>query len=188
MSLAPSTDLVLEVSRAADPTRAGAVRDKLASLSTGAPDTGDGFQAALGAAAGATAPLSPRPGSTVSPLSSLSPAKKAQRMLESAFLTQFIEEMLPKDAPSAFGQGYAGDMWRSMLAQRVADQVAASGRLGIGDRLFANRPLEGRHDLLSPEKMRGLAQADATVTSAPASSTPGGAAAGRRLVGSSSAL
>ena len=158
MSLAPSTDLVLEVSRAADPARADAVKNKLVSLATGAAETTGGFQAALGA----TAPLSQRPGSTVSPLSSLSPAKKAQRMLESAFLTQFIEEMLPKDAPEAFGQGYAGDMWRSMLAQRVADQVAASGRLGIGDRLFAGHPIEGRHDLLSPERMRGLAQADAT--------------------------
>ena len=183
MSLAPSTDLVLEVSRAADPARAGAVRDKLAALASGATDAGDGFQAALGAAASATAPPSPRPGSTVSPPSSLSPARKAQRMLESAFLTQFIEEMLPKDAPSAFGQGYAGDMWRSMLAQRVADQVAASGRLGIGDRLFAGRSLEGRHDLLSPEKMRGLGQADATATSALPLSR-----AGERLAGTSSAL
>lgn len=184
MSLAPSTDLVLEVSRAADPARASAVRDKLVALSSGtagAAEAGDGFKAALGAASGAAVPVSPRPGSTVSPLSPLSPAKKAQRMFESAFLTQFIEEMLPKDSPNAFGQGYAGDMWRSMLAQRVADQVAASGRLGIGDRLFAGRPLEGRHDLLSPEKMRGLTHAEAT----PA---PGDAASNKRVVGASSAL
>ena len=185
MSLAPSTDIVLEVSRAADPARAGAVRDKLAALSAGAPDAGDGFKAALGAAAGSAPPLWPHPGSTVSPLSSLSPAKKAQRMLESAFLTQFIEEMLPKDAQSAFGQGYAGDMWRSMLAERVADQVAASGRLGIGDKLFAGRTLEGRHDRLSPEKMRGLGQADAPLTSARTSATAGAATA-KRLVGTSS--
>jgi hypothetical protein len=188
MSLAPSTDLVLEVSRAADPTRAGAVITKLNALSSGAVDGGDGFKAALGAAAGAAAPLSPRPGSTVSPLSSLSPAKKAQRMLESAFLSQFIEEMLPKDTPSAFGEGYAGDMWRSMLAQRVADQVAASGRLGIADRLFAGRSLEGHTDLLSPEKMRGLSQADALSASAHAPLAMGGAAAVKQLLGGSSAL
>jgi peptidoglycan hydrolase FlgJ len=51
--------------------------------------------------------------------------------------------MFPKDTPSAFGEGYAGDMWRSMLAERVADQIAASGRLGLASRLFANHPLPG---------------------------------------------
>ena len=58
-------------------------------------------------------------------------------------LTEFIGEMLPKDAQSAFGQGYAGDMWRSMLAERVADQIAASGRLGVASHLFARPRLSG---------------------------------------------
>ena len=168
MSLAPSTDLVLEVSRAADPARASAVREKLAALSTGGADAGDGFEAALGAASGAVARPPPRPGATFAAQGPLSPAKKAQRMLESAFLSQFIGEMLPKDAPSAFGEGYAGDMWRSMLAERVADQVAASGRLGIADRLFAGRDVAARSDLLSPEKMRGLAHAESGAKSAEA--------------------
>jgi len=184
MSLSPSTDLVLEVSRAADPQRAAAVRDKLAALSGAAPAPADndGFKAALGAAAGASAPAPARSGAP------LSAGKKAQHMLESAFLTQFIEEMLPKDAPSAFGQGYAGDMWRSMLAQRVADQVAASGRLGIGDKLFANRPLQARADLMSPEQMRGLGAHDVTLTSANPLSLPSGAGASKGLFGSTPAL
>jgi flagellar protein FlgJ len=184
MSLSPSTDLVLEVSRAADPARAAAVREKLTALSDAAPTPADndGFKAALGSAAGATAPVSPRPGAP------LSAAKKAQHMLESAFLTQFLDEMLPKDTPSAFGQGYAGDMWRSMLAQRVADQIAASGRLGIGDKLFANRPIAERGDLLSPEQMRGLRPHDVTQTSANPLSMPSGAAADLGLFGSAPAL
>ena len=183
MSLAPSTDLVLEVSRAADPTRASAVRDKLAALSTGGPEAGDGFQAALGAAAGAATRPTPRPSAMVSSQGPLSPAKKAQRMLESAFLSQFIEEMLPKDTPSAFGEGYAGEMWRSMLAQRIADQVAASGRLGVSERLFAGRELADRHDKLSPEAMRGLRSAEALSQSAPGLATPS-----KARPGSSSAL
>ena len=182
MSLSPSNDLVLEVSRAADPARAAAVKEKLAALSGGAPAGGDGFQAALGAVAGATAPPALRPGAP------LSTAKKAQHMLESAFLTQFLQEMLPKDTPSAFGQGYAGDMWRSMMAERIADQVAASGRLGIGDKLFAGRPLAGRADLMSPEQMRGLRPHDVTVTSANPLSLPSGAAGDKGLFGSTPTL
>jgi Rod binding domain-containing protein len=83
--------------------------------------------------------------------------------------------MLPKDAQSTFGQGYAGDMWRSMLAERVADQMAASGRLGIASRLFAGKPLASTAALLSPERMRGLTNADATQSSANALSSPSGA-------------
>ncbi len=83
--------------------------------------------------------------------------------------------MLPKDAQSAFGQGYAGDMWRSMMAERVADQIASSGRLGVASHLFANKPLASSAALMSPEKMRGLDQADAAQSSANALSTPSGA-------------
>jgi Rod binding domain-containing protein len=105
----------------------------------------------------------------------LSREAKARSQLEAAFLSQFIGEMLPKDADSAFGKGYAGDMWRSMLAERVADQMAASGRLGIASRLFAGKPLASSAQLLSPEKMRGLGQAQAAQTSANALSSPSGA-------------
>jgi hypothetical protein len=93
------------------------------------------FSAALGAAA--KAPNPPVLASTPSP----SRAKKAETQFESVMLSEFIGEMLPKDSPSAFGQGYAGDMWRSMLAERVADVIAGSGRLGLAGRLFANHPL-----------------------------------------------
>ncbi len=183
MSLSPPTDLVLEVSRAADPARAAAVKAKLAALASGDSSSGDGFHQTLGAVVGASAPPPPlRPGAT------LSVAKKAQNMLESAFLTQFLQEILPKDTPSAFGQGYAGDMWRSMLAERVADQIAASGRLGIADKLFAGRPLSQRAGLMSPEQMRGLRPHDVTLTSANPLSTPGGAAAHTGLLRSAPAL
>ena len=135
MSLAPSNDLVLEVSRAADPAKASAVIGKLNALGAGAgavspPD----FAAALDAAA-APAPA-PRAAAPVP-----SRAQSAGTKLESVVLTEFIGAMLPKDAPAAFGQGYAGDMWRSMLAERVADQIAASGRLGLASRLVASHPI-----------------------------------------------
>ena len=165
MSLAPPTDIVLEVSRAADPARAAAVAEKLGALARQGSETPQDFATALKSAAGP-------------PLAQAAPAARAanaQTKLESVFLSQFISEMLPKDAQSVYGQGYAGDMWRSMLAERVADQMAASGRVGIASRLFANRPLSSSAQLLAPDVGRGLGGAPASLTSANALSAPSGA-------------
>ena len=186
MSLAPSTDLVLEVSRAADPDRAAAVVEKLNALARDGAQSPADFAAALNAASSAAsaAASSAAPAASAPAIATavaaprgapLSREAKARTQLESVFLSQFIGEMLPKDTPSAFGQGYAGDMWRQMLAERVADQMAASGRLGIASRLFAGKPLSSDANLLSPEKMRGLGAAEATQSSANALSIPSGA-------------
>ena len=52
-------------------------------------------------------------------------------------LSSFVGELLPKDTGEVFGQGMAGDMWRSMLAEQVSMQIAKSGKLGLARRLFA---------------------------------------------------
>ena len=59
-------------------------------------------------------------------------------------LNSFVGEMLPKDADGVFGQGMAGDMWRSMLAEQVSRQIAKSGAFGISKRLFATHELAPR--------------------------------------------
>lgn len=43
----------------------------------------------------------------------------------------FIEAMLPDETVKMFGTGSAGKMWKSQLAEKLAEQVAASGRLRI---------------------------------------------------------
>ncbi len=171
MSLAPPTDIVLEVARAADPSRAAAVVDKLRALAAQGSASPQDFAAALDSAASPTRPTPP-----VLPFGApVSRAQKAETKLESVMLGEFIGEMLPKDTPSAFGQGYAGDMWRSMLAERVADQIAASGRLGIASRLFAGHPLSSGAKMLSADSMRGPSQAATTQASANALSSPASA-------------
>ena len=169
MSLAPPTDIVLEVARAADPARAAAVVKRLNALANQGADSPQDFASALDAVRPPTsAPAPPR-------AAPVSRAQTAQTKLESVILTQFVQEMLPKDAQSVYGQGYAGDMWRSMLAERVADQMAASGRIGIASRLFANKPLSSSAQLLAPDKGRGLTQTNVTETSANALSSASGA-------------
>ncbi len=167
MSLAPSTDIVMEVARAADPSRAAAVVDKLNALARQGAASPREFASALNAAQSGAPALAPPGAQAVTP----SRAKSAQTKLESVILGQFIGEMLPKDTPSAFGQGYAGDMWRSMLAERVADQIAASGRLGIASRLFAGHPLSSSAPLFSPQSARGATEAQTVQASANALSS-----------------
>lgn len=186
MSLAPASDIVLEVSRAADPSRAAAVVDKLKALAAQGSASPQDFAAALGEAANPSGPTPP-----ALPIAApVSRARKAETKLESVLLGEFISEMLPKDTPSAYGQGYAGDMWRSMLAERVADQIAASGRLGIASRLFADHPLASGSKMLAPDHLHGPAQAAAAQTSANALSSPSGADIedGAFLFGRSAAL
>ena len=74
-------------------------------------------------------------------------AKQAQVQFEAVLLNSFVSEMLPKDTPEAYGQGLAGDMWRSMLADQVSRKIASSGVLGIGQRLFATHPMTASSSL-----------------------------------------
>ncbi len=63
--------------------------------------------------------------------SSRSGRLKPEQAFESFVLRSFIEEMLPKDNKAVFGGGTAGNIWRSMLAERIADEMAAGGGIGI---------------------------------------------------------
>lgn len=56
---------------------------------------------------------------------------KPEQAFESFVLRSFIEEMLPKENTAVFGSGTAGNIWRSMLAERIADEMAAGGGIGI---------------------------------------------------------
>jgi len=96
---------------------------------THGPDAGAGFADALREAAN-SAPVA-APGARHQ--SSRSAQLKPEQAFESFVLRSFIEEMLPKENTAVFGGGTAGNIWRSMLAERIADEMAASGGIGIAD-------------------------------------------------------
>lgn len=54
---------------------------------------------------------------------------------ESFVLRSFIENMMPSEDTAFFGTGTAGKIWKSMLAERIGDEMAASGGIGIADML-----------------------------------------------------
>jgi hypothetical protein len=53
--------------------------------------------------------------------------RDAARAFEAVMLRQSIEIMLPKTAQSLFGGGFAGETWRSMMAERLAEVLAQCG-------------------------------------------------------------
>ena len=169
MAIDPPSDVVLEVARAADPTRAAAAAQRLNALAASAGQSGD-FAQTLAQTENASSTGAPVVGlanarSALLDTNAAASAKaaKAQVDFEAMLLNGFVNEMMPKDAPTAFGGGMAGDMWKSMLADQISHQIAKSGQLGIARRLFAAHPLSAGEQLehaarISAEETHNTAQ------------------------------
>jgi peptidoglycan hydrolase FlgJ len=176
MAFNPRTDVVMEVLSAADPSRASLAAQRLNALAGSNTGSAD-FSADLKRAAGAVAaPLA----NAVDARSRLAeipggPDKlgEAKTQFEATMLSSFVGELLPKES-SVFGQGTAGDIWRSMLAEQVSLQIAKSGKLGLARRLFATHELSARGGSAHPGEA-ARAAGDASLMSANILSAPAGA-------------
>ena len=192
MAFNPRTDVVLEVASAADPSRATLAAQRLNALAAPNAPTAD-FAAdvdrAAAAGSAASAPLANAAGAR----SRLAEApggpdklRQAKTQFEAMMLNSFVGELLPKDSGEVFGQGMAGDMWRSMLAEQVSMQIAKSGKLGLARRLFANHEVamrSGRIGEAAKAVGESAAQMSANILSASAAADPENGAvlfAGRR--------
>jgi hypothetical protein len=136
MAILPTSDLILDVARAADPQKALAATRALTAASGG---DGAGFTTTL---AGFSPSLTRYGYKNPSPSlgAAETPAHKAAVGLESVLLKNFVDQMLPKDVVAVFGEGVAGDVWKSMLSEKIANEVAKSGALKLADRLFESHP------------------------------------------------
>jgi Rod binding domain-containing protein len=184
MPIDPPSDVVLEVVNAADPARAAAAAQRLNAIAGAAAAQSEDFSQTLAqtapSASPATAPIAgaadARSRLADAAFAASDKAAKAQVDFEAVLLNGFVNEMLPKDASATFGQGLAGDMWKSMLADQVSRQIAKSGTLGIAKRLFEVHPLSAAASL---ERASRLDVADAhnvAQMSANALSLPSGVA------------
>jgi flagellar protein FlgJ len=166
MAIKPSSDIVLEVLKAADPLRAQATTQRLTALGGGSVGAADDFTKVLDATEQSSIE---RPEATPdlsnwrARLSGVSldeaNAQKAARTevdFEASMLKTFVDAILPKDEADIYGQGTAGDIWKSMFADQIARQIAKSGAFGISKRLFATHPLPGQdHPAVSPLPLSG---------------------------------
>lgn len=144
MGINPSTDLIVDVMRQADPIKVREAAERLSdvgqALRVQKPEAqfaslvkealGEGKTRAHGAATQAPVQIvDSQPGVRMS--EKLAPGQQ----LESFVLTQLLENMMPKDADSLFGSGTAGSYWRSMLAEKLAAELTMAGGVGLTEQL-----------------------------------------------------
>ena len=167
MPIDPASDVVLEVVNAADPARAAAAAQRLNALAgAAAAQTGDFAQTLAQTAPSASLAAAPvaemadaRSRLADTMLAASDKAAKAQVDFEAVLLDGFVNEMLPKDASATFGQGLAGDMWKSMLADQVSRQIAKSGDAGNRQTLVRGASAVGERIVGAgePSRCRGRA-------------------------------
>lgn len=165
MAIRPPSDIVLDVARAIDPLRYQQAVSRLARMSgpSGAGgfdqvfnQTGSGLDSLLGKDVTSTL----AGGGSLTKFSQRIPdAEQAKldtfRKFEAASLSTFVQEMLPQKADAVFGEGTAGDVWKSMLAEQIANQMAAGGGIGIAAQLAKSNGADHnavavRHSALGP--------------------------------------
>jgi peptidoglycan hydrolase FlgJ len=61
--------------------------------------------------------------------------QKSYQKFEATVLRSFVEEMLPKSTDTLYGAGTAGNVWRSMQADFMSQELAESGGIGIAKSL-----------------------------------------------------
>jgi Rod binding domain-containing protein len=115
-----STDIVGDVINAANPAKLTNSIAKLAGPSDAA--RVDMASLVLNASDSAAATGSIKP---------VNPKEKAYEQFEASVLRNFVEEMLPKATENVYGEGTAGNVWRSMQADFMSQELAKSGGIGI---------------------------------------------------------
>ncbi|HET6376950.1 MAG TPA: rod-binding protein [Methylocella sp.] len=135
MSINPVSDIVLDVARAADPGKLRRAEEKLAGENESIYLASSAFQFWVSHSTGSRE--APRlsitwPNESIAS-TPFSPGvlAKAYKGLERLILKNVIESILPKEAPALFGSGTAGDIWRFLLADRLADEMGRTVSLGI---------------------------------------------------------
>jgi hypothetical protein len=140
MSIFPTTDLVVDVARAADPQKLEAAVARLQELSTtkvagvdfASVVEGVGVSSKAESGASRITEASSHVESLMR--NSATQMKKASGPMEQfeAFIIQScLETILPKSEQGLFGHGSAGGIWRSMIAEQIANEVARAGGVGL---------------------------------------------------------
>jgi hypothetical protein len=142
MDLSLGTDILLDVARAAKPQDVAAATRRLAEAAGhhshfvsaksddlgragafDAPAAGIGIRSVTASARIAAA------------LEDASRPAAPYRKFEAFVLQTFIEAMLPKKSAVVFGEGTAGQIWKSFLAEALAREMSATGGVGIAAQL-----------------------------------------------------
>jgi hypothetical protein len=140
------SDLVLEVAQAADPAAAQSVTSRLMRLGGVTAGQGDEFSQVINGLKSPAASIDktlPATGPEIGDQSGItraSTSKQVYQQFEALVLQNLFELMMPQDTEGVFGKGTAGEMWKSMLAQQIGQQVAKADGPKIFSRVFPFEP------------------------------------------------
>jgi flagellar protein FlgJ len=156
LAISPPSDIVLDVASAADPAKVRAATERLARLAADPAATTAGFSDALASikspaiavttSSSTTAPSGFADARDRMATSGSHDKMKAYQKFEAVLLQNFVESILPKDS-ELFGDKNSADIYRSMMAEQFANQLAKSGSLGIAKQIMAAHPPGSSHVL-----------------------------------------
>ncbi|WP_102867546.1 rod-binding protein [Pseudovibrio exalbescens] len=151
MAVSPIGDIVMDVLKQADPLEVSSARQSLSkpvSVAANLPVAGEEVSwasamaraeqvGASGTGASFASSGTPVESRTAEGVHSVANAAQDSlgEKLEAAVLQTFIKSMLPANMDSVFGSGTAGHMWKGMMAEQLAAQMARSGGIGLAERL-----------------------------------------------------
>ena len=138
LAIKPPSDIVLDVARAVDPTALEAARvDLMNRLGQARQAVSEAFSLAETRLMPGRAAIEKVPGAKTE-------QPEAFKRFEAMVLQTFIQNMMPKNTESVYGDGMAGDMWKSMMAEQLAGVMAERGGIGIADSLLADSYVSGK--------------------------------------------
>jgi peptidoglycan hydrolase FlgJ len=131
MAISPPSDIVMDVVNAADPTRVQEAQEKLrtqtATLAAARLTRQDqGFATDVASLDKAVGMRLDRTNAT----------PETYRKFEAMVLQNFLKYMMPNDSEDVYGKGMAGDIWKSMSAEQIANSIAKRGGIGIADHMM----------------------------------------------------
>jgi len=122
MAINPLSDIVLDVTRAADPH---AYRASVEKLQGSRPLV---HTASFDTSSQSVSIEKMRPSTAMKEQAAL---ENPHRKFEAFMLQSFIMDMFTSDTSSVFGKGAGADFWKGMLAEKMADEMAQGGGIGI---------------------------------------------------------
>jgi hypothetical protein len=156
VSISPVSDIVLDVIKAADPVTSKAAIERLSRLSEGSKAQATGFDHVFSSFS--LRPSEHPPVRDGTHTRSTGPAPdartKAYKGLEQLVLRTLIDTVLPKDTSGFFGNGSAGNIYRSFLTDELAAVMSRSVDLHITNRKAAMASHETSQPQASGNQLR----------------------------------
>jgi Rod binding domain-containing protein len=150
MAINPPSDIVLDVVKAADPSK---LEEAQAKLKAGQAATEAQRLASTDSSFDASVVREHIRDNTKLNALHKKDVPQPYRKFESMVLSNFLKSMMP-DSDEIYGKGATGEIWKGMMAEKLADEISKNGGIGIADEL-AEHGATRTHDKKAVEHNRG---------------------------------